>query len=381
MQPTETKPLRILLVGDYSNMHSQLARTLRDMGHHVTLMSDGCGFMDTQRSIDITRRKGIVGGAWLAARCYGPLHKFMRGNDIVALQDTHFMPLRTKRLRYFFERLRGENGAVFLTAASTDSYYVKECLNHDSSLHYNEFRVGNNLTEFSLSNKEWLDGWQCDELTAYNDYIYQHVDGVVTALYEYQLATLRNLPPEKVEYGGIPIDTESLKPYAIPGNPDCVNIFLGRHKRRMLEKGTDILEQAARVVCDRHPGKVHLEIVEDRPYAEYINLMAKSHIVLDQIYSYSPATNAMIAMSRGLAAASGGEPEFYDFIGERENRPIINVTPDLDRTIEILDGVASAPEKLKARGEASRRFVVRHNEATVVAERFLNFWRRRLASK
>lgn len=366
--------LRILLLGDYSNMHSQLARTLRAMGHSVTLFSDGSGFQDTERDFDVSRRPGKLGGALLAARLMWPWHKHLRGYDVVALQSPHFVELRPRRLRWFFDRLRGENAKVFLTSAGFDPVYIAEALDPHSSLRYNELRMGSLPSPLAVANPGLVKAWMTPEMVSYNHYVYQHVDGVVTALYEYQVAAEHFLGPEKVHYGGIPIDTDALEVYTQPAHPECVRMFLGRHAHRILEKGTDVLARAATAVCERHPGKVALDIVENRPYREYVDMMRGSNIVLDQIYSYTPATNALIAMAHGLTAVSGGEDAYYDFIGECDNRPIVNAPWREDKLVEVLDDLVSNPDDLARRGQSSRDFVVKHNNATTVAKRFLEAW-------
>lgn len=375
-------PLRILLVGDYSNMHSQLARTLRDMGHDVTVMSEGSGFQDTARDIDIPRRGGRAGGAMLAARLMWPLHGRMRGYDIVALQNPHFFKLGIRRLRYFFDRLKGENGRVFLTAAGTDEFYVREALDPASPLLYNEYRTPDGPAPYPIESPGPFRRWQDADMQAYAEHVYDRVDGIVTGLYEYHVAVTRQFGGGKIFYGGIPIDTAALEVYDIPAEIDCVKFFLGRHRGRYAEKGTGLLEEAAGIVGERHKGRSSLSIIENRPFAEYVGTMRDSHVVLDQIYSYSPATNAMIAMAHGLNVVSGGEPDFYDFVenmsagSDRETmpRPIINAPVTLDGLVETLDEVVRHPELIRERGLASRRFVERHNDARLVARRFLQAW-------
>ncbi len=375
---SEAPTYRILLIGDYSNMHNQLARSLRAMGHEVTLMSSGSGFQRTERDIDLSRRPGKLGGLQLAWRCRHTLHGAMRGYDIVALQNPHFLALKPRLLRYFFDRLKGENGAVFLTAAGTDAVYLAEALDPASPLRYNEYRIGEHPAPYALEDPASISAWLAPTVRAFDEYVYQRVDGVVSGLYEYHVAAARLLGADRVSYGGIPIDTASLEPYNIPAEVDCVEFFLGRHRGRLAEKGTGLLEQAARAVSARHPGHCRLTIVENVPYSEYVERMRGSHVVLDQIYSYTPATNAMLAMARGLVTVSGGEPDFYDFIGENTNRPIVNAPLTLDALVETLSDLVVHRDSLSRRGCDSRRFVVEHNDGAVVARRFLNAWTSRL---
>ena len=146
-------------------------------------------------------------------------------------------------------------------------------------------------------------------------------------------------------------------------------------------KGSDFLEIAARRVTDRYPGKAELTIVENRPFDEFIRLLCNSHVVLDQIYSYTPATTALMAMAYGLNTVSGGESDFYDYIGEHTLRPVINAPVELDELTETLDKTVSAPERIAQRGRESRLFVEKHNDCEIVAARFLDFWTKRLNAR
>jgi hypothetical protein len=345
------------------------------MGHDVTIMSDGSGFQNTARDIDLSRRlPWKFGGMLLNYKCKYPLHSRMAGYDIVALQNPNFLSLRPKRLRYFFDRLLGENERVFLTAAGTDSIYLRESLKTDNPLRYNEFRIGTEPAPLALRRPETYMGWLAPELLAYNEYVYDKVHGVVTVLYEYDIAARRVVGDDRCAYGGLPMDVDALTPVTYPAQINSVRLFLGRHRNRLEEKGTDLLEVAARRVMARRPGQCSLDIVENRPYNEYVRIQRSGHVVLDQIYSYTPAMNALLAMGQGLNVVTGGEPEYYDFIGETENHPIINALPDVDQLTEILDQVVCHPELIAARGEAGRRFVKKHHAAETVAQRYLNFW-------
>ncbi|MGM9853054.1 MAG: glycosyltransferase [Muribaculaceae bacterium] len=373
--------MKILLLGDFSNLHNALGGALAGMGHDVTVISEGCGWQDTRRDIDIRRRPGLMGGLLYVARLCGPLHRHLRGYDVVALQTPHFLQLKPSRLRWFFDRLRRENGAVFLSAASTDQVYIREAFNRNSPLRYNEFRIGDAPAPLTLADPQTLAEWRTPEMEAYADYFYDHIDGAVSALYEYDVALRARLEPERVAYGGIPIDLKMLPFKAIDPDIRQVRLFLGRHRDRKIEKGTDLLETAARRVADASGGRVTLNIVENLPFSQYIGTMTDSHILLDQIYSYTPATNALMAMARGLNVVTGGEEDYYRFIGETENRPIINAPIDVDELTETLREACADTVEIARRGAASRAFVEKHNAADVVARRYLDFWTKRLNEK
>lgn len=146
----------------------------------------------------------------------------------------------------------------------------------------------------------------------------------------------------------------------------------------MPQKGSDMLEDAAREAIARHPGRAELTIVENRPFNEFIALLRDSHVVMDQIYSYTPATTALMAMAYGLNVISGAEPEYYGYIGETDLHPIINAPIEMPGLIETIEDTILHPELIAERGRQSRKFVEKHNDCVTVAQHFIDFWTSRM---
>ncbi|MDE5628215.1 MAG: hypothetical protein K2I69_01495 [Muribaculaceae bacterium] len=374
-------PQRILLLGDYSNCHRNLATGLRRLGCDVTVISNGTTWQQGERDIDISRSPGRLGGLKLWYKAKYTLHKALSGYDIVAINDPNFLSLRPARLKPLFNRLKQENGGVFLTAMSNDVPFLDMLAAPDSPLRYSEWFINGKPARMNAENPQLWNNWHNRELVDYHNYVYSNLDGAVAVLYEYWLGIERALGAENVAYGGIPVDTKALTPVELPVNPAPVKLFLGRDRTRKLQKGSDYLEYAARAVCEKYPGKAELTIVENRPYAEFLELLRGAHVVLDQIYSYTPATTALLAMAYGLNVVSGAEDDFYNFIGETSNRPIINAPLEEAQIVDCLEKIVLQPETIAERGRMSRKFVLEHNDCELVARRFLDFWNKKLSAK
>lgn len=375
--------MKILLLGDASNCHRTLAIGLRGLGHEVTVASDGTRWMQTERDIDLSRRlPGLLGGAELYFRALRLAATTFKGFDVVAIHNPVFLSLRPGRVRRIFDIIRRNNRSVFLTALGTDTPYVEGCLDPSGSLRYSEYMHFGKPSPMVLEHPDRTTIWTGEKMSSHCCHIYSYIDGAVAVLYEYLLSARRWLLTPEVAYGGIPIDMKELVMSEIPERPEKVRLFLGRHKERLAAKGTDRLETAARRAIERHPGKAELIIVENRPYKEYIELLSQAHVVIDQAYSYSPATNALLAMAKGQCAVSGAEPEFYDFIGENRLRPIFNSPVDTESMTEMFEKIITAPPgELRRRGLEGREFVEKHNAAPVVAARFADFWQSYLERK
>ena len=370
--------LKILLLGDYSNCHRTLATGLRRLGCDVTLISDGSTWQNCDRDLDISRRPGKFGGLELFIKMSTSLRPKLKGYDIVSINDPNFVTLKPSRLKIIFDRLRRDNGSVFLNAMSTDVPFLDMLEATDSPLRYSEWFTDGQPGRHYIANHDQWQAWHSPELVNYHRHVYENIDGATSVLYEYHCALERVLPTDKIAYVGIPIDLDLYDPVVYTDSVGPVKLFLGRDRHRMLVKGSDLLEKAARIVIERHPGQAELVLVENRPFNEFVNLLRGAHVVLDQIYSYTPATTALMAMAYGLNVVSGGEPDYYNFIGEHDNRPIINAPIHLDALVETLDNVVTHPELLAERGRRSREFVEKHNECVTVARRHLDFWTKRL---
>ena len=372
--------LKILLMSDYSNFHSTLAKGLRKLGCNVTLISDGSTFMECDRDIDISRRDGKLGGLKLAYNILLPLHSKLKGYDIVAFRDPNFLDLKPSRNLWFLRRFFKENKACFLSYLTTDVPFLDMLEAHDSPLRYSEWFVDGHPNRLKVQDPRQWERWHSQDMKKLNEFFFSNIDGAVTALYEYHLSAERLLPKERIAYGGIPIDTESILPVNSE-TPRKVRIFLGRDYRRKLQKGSDLLEIAAKNVVEKYPDKAELIILENKSHSEYMQVMRSCHLVLDQIYSYTPATMALEAMASGIPTVTGAEPEFYEFIGEKENFPIINAPIELEPLQKCIEEIILKPSDLPERGRRSRVFVEKHHSLPVVASRFLDHWMKVLDAK
>ena len=369
--------MKILLLGDASHYNRTLAEGLRRRGHDVCVASDGSAWMNTGRDVDLSRRlPGVFGGALLWARLHTTLLSRLRGWDVIQICGPTFMRLRPSRLRTLLDSLKRHNTLVCLTAIGTDTAFVDMCKDPQGPLKYSEWAIDGVPTEYALSTRgRTMSMWQQPELSDYANYVYDHVDGVITALYEYQLSMSRVIAAERLAYGGIPVDTAAIKPTATDTEPDRpISILLPSHIGREQEKGIPQLMRIAKTLELEYPDKVSILPVHNLQYTEFLKNMARADIVFDQLYSYTPATTALLAMAMGKTVVTGAEKDFNDFQGC--STPAINIDPRDPEAVlpairRCLDRETLAANALKA-----RQYVVAHNDCEVVAQRYEDFWRK-----
>ena len=345
--------MKILLMGEYSNVHATLAEGLRKLGHHVTVLSNGDFWKNYPRDIDLVRKPGKLGGIMYMMKLYTNVHK-LRGYDIVQLINPMFLELKAERIFPIYQYLRKHNKKVILGGFGMDYYWVSVCCK-DKPLRYSDFNIGNKLRTNTDALKERKD-WLGTEKGRLNQMIAEDCDGIITGLYEYwacyqpsfpQKTTFIPFPikPQLITSGNSNSHTYVENHQVIPLDiPKKIKLFIGINKSRSEYKGTDIMLKAAQDIAKKYPDKTELRIAESIPFAEYVKMMNGSDAILDQLYSYTPSMNPLEAMARGIICIGGGEPENYEIIHEDKLRPIINVLPNYESVYQELEHLVLHPE-------------------------------------
>ena len=369
--------MKILLLGDYSNVHATLALGLRALGHKVTLASDGDTWKNYPPDIDLKRPSlGKLSSIVYFLRLLRTFRQF-KNYDVVQLINPCFLPLKAERIRPFYHFLRRHNRKVFLGAFGMDHYWVEAGLDC-KTFRYSDFNIGYKVRK-SVDNEIWIRDWLYGEKGKLNKEIAENCDGIVSGLYEYD-AAYRPHFGDKVRFIPFPIrlDNEMARENScstkIFTSESKVRFFIGIQKHRHAYKGTDVMLRALERLKANYPTEVEYVKAENVPFAKYVQLLASSDVLLDQLYSYTPAMNALQAMAQGLVVVSGGEPENYEILGEPELRPIINVLPSQESVYEQLEWLVLNKGKISTLSLQSRKYIEKHHEYIKVAQRYLEFW-------
>ena len=379
--------MKILLMGEYSNVHATLAEGLRKLGHHVTVLSNGDFWKNYPRDIDLVRKPGKLGGIMYMMKLYTNVHK-LRGYDIVQLINPMFLELKAERIFPIYQYLRKHNKKIILGGFGMDYYWVSVCCK-DKPLRYSDFNIGNELRTNADALKERKD-WLGTEKGRLNQMIAEDCDGIITGLYEYwacyqpgfpQKTTFIPFPikPKLITSGNGNSYTNAENHQVIPLDiPKKVKLFIGINKSRSEYKGTDIMLKAAQAIAKKYPDKTELRIAENIPFAEYVKMMNGSDAILDQLYSYTPSMNPLEAMARGIICIGGGEPENYEIIHEDKLRPIINVLPNYESVYQELEHLVLHPELVPLLKQQSIEYISKHHDYIKVAKRYEAFYQKLL---
>lgn len=359
--------MKILLLGEYSNVHWTLAQGLRKLGHEVTVVSNGDFWKNYPRDIDVARKPGIMGGMMLYARIIRLLPQ-LKGYDVVQFINPMFFELKAERLFSIFRYLKKHNRKLVLGAFGMDYYWVNENRTR-KPLRYSDFNIGNELRDTDDTRKEIAD-WIGTDKQKLNCLMAEECDAIVAGLYEYY-ACYHPLLPNKTTFIPYPIVCEAQDDDGtINGHTGKLKLFIGINRTRSVYKGTDIMLKAAKDVASEMPDRLELVVVENVPFEQYRRMMTECDAIADQLYSYTPSMNPLEAMSHGLICIGGGEKENYDILGETELRPIVNVEPNYDSVYREIKKLALSPDSIPILKRQSIEYVRRHHDDIKVARQY-----------
>jgi glycosyltransferase involved in cell wall biosynthesis len=296
----------------------------------------------------------------------------MRGYDVVQLINPIFFELKAQRLMPFYRYLRRHNRKIVMGAFGMDYYWAS--VNTDiRPLRYSDFNFGDK-PRTDIEAQRFRDEWIGTPKEKLCKQIALDCDAIPAGLYEYW-ATYNEEPQlrDKICFIPYPIVMPEIYRTAFYGGP--LKLFAGISRDRNAYKGTDIMLRAAQRLQEKYPDKLELKIVEGIPFDEYKRLLEGSDAILDQLYSYTPSMNALLAMSKGIIVVGGGEPENYEILGENELRPIINVQPNEQSVYDELEKLILNPERIPELKRQSVEYIRRHHDYIKVAERYEKFYK------
>lgn len=378
------------MIGEASFLHNTLKKGLLERGHRVLTMSDGNGWHDAPRDIDLRRdgRWGKLGGLRVVWQLLRHLPQLC-GNDVVQIHNYQFVPLMYRWNTLLLRFLKLTNRRV-----------VKGCFGDDPQIFH---RQAQGVPAYS--DTYW--SGQLQNADQHRDRIAEVVehgaeaswrktthmaDALVACLYEYWLDY--NEPPyaAKLHYIPLPMECEEMVRWCdgemvkclgndTPSPSHPLTILIGLQPKRDFMKGAMKIAAFVEEVARRHPGKVQIKYVEGVPYDEYMHLLAETDVLVDQLYSYTPSMNSLAAMARGTVVIGGGEEEYYEFIGEDTLRPIINVRPDVpdEENIAAIERALFTDGTLERMAQESIQFVHKYHDYRHVAEQYEQLYRSLLA--
>lgn len=370
--------MRILLLGEASYLHNTLKKGLLARGCRVVLASDGNGWHDSPRDIDLRRNMhwGKFSGIMVLFKLLCHLSTFC-GNDIVQVHNYQFIPLMPSWNKRIFRFLKltnkkvvkgcwGDDPQVFgMQAKGIPPYSDTYWNGHSQNLEANRARIAEQMIPSAV------DCWHDVTVRA---------DALVPCLYEYYLCYDTPEYHHKLHYLPLPMEIPMDNKVRIKGSGEKIKVLVGLQPHREFIKGAMRIAHFVEIVAKRHPGKIDIRYVEGVPYDEYCSMIDEADVLVDQFYSFTPSMNSLAAMARGTVVIGGGEEEYYRFIGEEELRPIVNVSPEYseEENVRIIETAFFLQGNLAKMSEQSIEFVKKYHDYRHVAELYEQMYQKLL---
>lgn len=378
--------MKILLLGEYSGVFTELSLALKKLGHEVVCINDGDGYKKYHSDIDLSFPKrgenvvvklfrtisffcGMLGYLSFIKQ-WKKLKIHLCGFDIVQFVNPIVFARWGSIPNYILTRyVCKHNKKVFLSVLGFDYYQVKwsALYDNDSGYYTPSFRKMFQPESYAF---KYL---YCLGYKMLNDYIVKEARKIIPGSLNYKLCydwtgkTTKVIP--------FPINDNKIgEPFNIKNN-DRIIIFHGWQKGKEKFKGNDVFDRVIRRVVERYGRKVHYEIVQGIPYDEYVKKFKDSHIFIDQLYTNDKGTNGMLGMAAGKIVFAGFTKEalasYPHYNGEKIGIP---VTTD---ELNLFDSFCHLIEDRDLMNKISSNainFIKKNHEAKIVAKLYLETW-------
>lgn len=360
--------MRILIIGEYSGFAYNLAIGFEELGHEVIEFGSLDGIKNipqTSKSFLYNNQNYTIGSLFWRIREISnflrykkDIKKFHHYFDVVFIINYTFL-----RLEFDFSHPRFSINDIKHVIKPHGKVFMSSC---GADLPVMEFAKKLRYTPYSSEYMKSCYGWRFKQVLKRT---LKLIDGVIPTMYEYAEAyrqfSENNSIVKVLSTIPLPLDCHRYK-FEKTFNEKVV-VF---HGKARLTKGGNYIIPALERLKKMYPNKVDIVIQGNLPFAEYIKILSKADIVVDQCRGYSYGMNAIIAMAMGKIVLSGNEPEC-----EREFNmevPIINILPDSDDIFNKLEELINGSEDfLRELSRKSYDFCNYFHDSKIIAKKYI----------
>lgn len=359
---------KVLLLGDYSAVHLTLRNGLRKLGVDCVLASEGDGYKGFETDINLSgkgqasRVEKLKHQAQILAR--------LKGFDVVQTVSPSLGFGVLKSLAYI-HYLKAFNQKVFSLICAPDYHIWRRY--REEFFRYSPY-WGMEQDHFKRGEKVVYDQQPFTTRTSYK-LVVNAIDGLISLSSEYH----QPYEGHKKHVGMIPfpVDTESIC-YADNEVDGPVKILHGVQRGREHTKGSPFVLAALEKIKSQYGSRVEILEATSVPYAQWQQLQAQAHILIDQTNCFAPGMNALQAMAMGKIVLTGAEKEFLDYHGYKtQELPFFNAEPSEEQIVQVLDNLLQRQHEFVSLGRAARKYVEEHHHYLLIAKRYVKLWNSR----
>jgi len=352
--------MKILLLGEFSALHKNLQDGLQALGQHAVIASAGDAWKNIDRDIDLNFPARTIFGK--IRRRFRPLEKLheMAGFDVVQLMNPFLFYGKFFPSRLFINQIAKRNKTFFMLAAGDDAYFWRY---GKAAMKYGPFE---DYLKYDIKADRFF--MEDDAALRFNNYIINKSRGIIPIMYEYAKSyegqsKLRNVIP-------IPINTTKIK---YKENKPGAKMVIFHGLNRYGFKGTRHVENAFELLAKKYPNDLELIIDGKKPLDEFLKLMERVNVVIDQTSSYSCGVNAVYALAMGKVVMGGAEPESLISLGVKST-PVINITPDAASIVSNVQMLIEQKKEFERLGFESRLFAEKVHGHINIAGKYIKAW-------
>ena len=377
--------MKILLLGEYSNLHNSLKQALTNMGHEVLLVGNGDGFKKYETDILIKSYLADYLLFKLITRLFLRIFKInmfeieiyvrakkivnkLRGFDVVQLINENSFKtspfLEIKLLKKIFKN----NNNVFLLSCGVDSVSVKHAISKKL-----KYSILTPLFEDASLEKKYepILKYDKENYLALAKFIQENIKGIISSDLDYHIPYL-----SKKKYLGMipnPINTQKIKYYGI-NKSKKISILHAVNSSNKIKKGNRFFEEALDIIGKKFKDKINIITTYDLPYKEHIENLKNCDILLDMVYAYDQGYNALEAMAMGKIVFTGAEEEWLKLYNIKEDTVVINAVPNTTIIVEKLVWLIENPKMLKSISVNARKFIEKNHDFEKIATKYIKTW-------
>ena len=354
--------MKILLFGEFSGFYNSLKEGLVAEGHQVYLASNGDGTKNYPSDFrwDIKMRAPLKIRLSLEVLNIFLHKKYFKGYDAVLLMSPLlFGPyLFLNRIVYNF--LIKNNKKVFLSGTGLTPYSLTFWYNTDKKYHHYAKGLLENLSykKYYFNNKKLME-WEMS--------LHDRINGYIPIWYEYA-EPFRN-HPKTLKTIRIPINASKFE-YSPNIVKNKIVFFHGRPSRPGA-KGTAYIEEAFKRLENKYGEVAEFHVAGGLPFKEYMSLVARTNVILDDTNSYSIAMNGLFSLAKGKIVLGGAEKEGNEELELLDN-PVINIVPDVNQICDVIEYLINNKDSFVELGKKGREFVERNHDYKEIAKIYVN---------